>query len=165
MTVAEAMGWRVFLFGGAPSVAAKAALRLRVTHPHLKVMGASAPQIDASDPESWGPGIEEVRAGRPDLVLVALGAPKQELWIHRAARLLRPAVLLGVGASLDFIAGTARRAPRWMSAAGLEWAYRLAREPRRLWRRYLVRDPRFFQILLAQMVAQRRAAKAGVRGS
>jgi N-acetylglucosaminyldiphosphoundecaprenol N-acetyl-beta-D-mannosaminyltransferase len=61
---------------------------------------------------------------------------------------------LGVGASLDFVAGTARRAPRWVSAAGLEWAYRLAREPRRLWRRYLVRDPEFVGIFLYQLMAR-----------
>ena len=69
-------------------------------------------------------------------------------------------MLLGVGAAIDFLAGTARRAPRWMSAAGLEWAYRLAREPRRLWRRYLLRDPRFFGIVAGELVRTRRGAEA-----
>ena len=92
-----------------------------------------------------------ILAAKPDIVLVALGAPKQEIWIDRVRDALRPAVLLGVGASLDFIAGTIPRAPRWMSRAGLEWLFRLSREPRRLAYRYLVRDPRFLGILARRM--------------
>jgi N-acetylglucosaminyldiphosphoundecaprenol N-acetyl-beta-D-mannosaminyltransferase len=68
-----------------------------------------------------------------------------------AAGDLRPAVLLGVGAAVDFIAGTAKRAPRWMSASGLEWLFRLAQEPRRMWKRYLVRDPEFLVIVLRDL--------------
>ena len=84
-------------------------------------------------------------------MLVALGAPKQELWSHSRAELLKPAVLVGVGASLDFIAGAVKRAPRWMSNNGLEWLYRLAQEPRRMAARYLLRDPEFCLILLRQL--------------
>jgi N-acetylglucosaminyldiphosphoundecaprenol N-acetyl-beta-D-mannosaminyltransferase len=91
--------------------------------------------------------LERIRAARPDLLMVALGAPKQEIWIGQNAGQLGNAVALGVGASVDFIAGRVPRAPRWMSKAGLEWCYRLAREPRRLWRRYLVNDPKFLVIL------------------
>jgi N-acetylglucosaminyldiphosphoundecaprenol N-acetyl-beta-D-mannosaminyltransferase len=80
-------------------------------------------------------------------VLVALGAPKQEIWIDLVRDELRPTVLFGIGASLDFLAGTIPRAPRWMSQSGIEWIFRLAREPRRLWRRYLVRDPKFVLIV------------------
>jgi N-acetylglucosaminyldiphosphoundecaprenol N-acetyl-beta-D-mannosaminyltransferase len=78
---------------------------------------------------------------------VALGAPKQEIWIDQVRDELRPAVLLGVGASLDFVAGTLPRSPPWLSRVGLEWLFRLSREPRRLWRRYLLRDPKFLIIL------------------
>jgi len=78
---------------------------------------------------------------------VALGAPKQEIWSHRNLERLRPAVMLGVGASLDFVAGRVRRAPPWMSRWGMEWMFRLALEPRRLARRYLVDDPRFLRIV------------------
>jgi lysophospholipase L1-like esterase len=91
-------------------------------------------------------------------VLVALGCPKQEIFMHEAARAMRPAVLLGIGAGLDFWAGTARRAPPWVSRAGLEWLYRLVHEPRRLWRRYLVRDPAFLGVLAHDLQA-RSAAK------
>ena len=83
----------------------------------------------------------------PDLLLVAFGAPKQELWIDRFAERLGPAVAMGVGGSLDFITGRVRRAPAWMSRAGLEWLFRLLQEPRRMWRRYLVEDPAFIAIV------------------
>jgi N-acetylglucosaminyldiphosphoundecaprenol N-acetyl-beta-D-mannosaminyltransferase len=149
---AEKSGWRVFLLGGGAGVAVQAADRLRATHPELVIAGTAAPRIDMGDPKATREDIiQEVRRARADIVLVGLGAPKQELWIHEAAHALRPAVLLGVGASLDFLAGTARRAPRWISAMGLEWAYRLVREPLRLWRRYLVRDPRFLLILVRDL--------------
>lgn len=152
---AEASGWRVFLLGGGEGVAVEAAHRLRTTHPRLVIAGTSAPRIDMHEPEAVRERIlEEVRAAKPDIVLVGFGAPKQELFIHEAARALKPAVLLGIGASLEFLAGTVQRAPRWISAAGLEWAYRLMREPRRLWRRYLVRDPRFLFVLLRDLFAR-----------
>jgi N-acetylglucosaminyldiphosphoundecaprenol N-acetyl-beta-D-mannosaminyltransferase len=150
MQLAEARGFRVYLLGGAPGVADLAARRLSHSHPGLVLAGTLAPRVDMDAPaadRAWITG--EVRRAAPDLVLVGLGAPKQEIWIHEVKRALAPAVLLGVGASLDFLAGTARRAPRWMSENGLEWAYRLAREPRRLFRRYLLRDPKFLGIVLA----------------
>jgi N-acetylglucosaminyldiphosphoundecaprenol N-acetyl-beta-D-mannosaminyltransferase len=144
----------VYLLGGASGVAQMAASRLRAAHPGLVVVGAASPRVDVEEPAARRMAlVEGIRAAEPDLILVALGAPKQELWIHDTAAALRPAVLVGVGASLDFIAGTARRAPKWMSAAGLEWAYRLAHEPRRLWRRYLVRDPEFVGIFVQQLMA------------
>jgi N-acetylglucosaminyldiphosphoundecaprenol N-acetyl-beta-D-mannosaminyltransferase len=80
-------------------------------------------------------------------VFVALGAPKQEIFIQAVRREVRPAVCLAVGASLDFVAGTIPRAPRWMSRSGLEWLFRLSREPSRLWKRYLLRDPQFLFVL------------------
>lgn len=149
MARAESAGWRVFLLGGGPGVAARAAERLKSDFPQIVIAGNDAPRIDMSAPPAFRlDTIESIRAARPDIVLVGLGAPKQELWIAEAAPRLRPAVLLGIGASLDFIAGTTKRAPAWMSASGLEWLYRLAKEPRRLWRRYLIRDPKFLLILL-----------------
>ena len=120
------------------------------------MVGTASPRIDLDAPDARRREvIDDIRRAAPDLVIVGLGAPKQELWIDASAPLLRPAVLLGVGASIDFLAGAARRAPRWMSAAGLEWAYRLVHEPRRLWRRYLVRDPKFLVIVLGQLLAGR----------
>jgi N-acetylglucosaminyldiphosphoundecaprenol N-acetyl-beta-D-mannosaminyltransferase len=159
---AEAKGWRIFLFGGAPGVAEIARERLLERMPRLLIVGADASRVDMNEPASARAGIvRAIRAAKPDLVLVALGAPKQELWIDEASLEVGPAVLLGLGASLDFIAGTARRAPSWVSAAGLEWLYRLAREPKRLWRRYLIRDPKFLLIVARAIVGGRNERVVG----
>jgi N-acetylglucosaminyldiphosphoundecaprenol N-acetyl-beta-D-mannosaminyltransferase len=155
-------GWRLYLLGGAPGDAARAA-EVLARDPGVRIAGVDAPDLDLSPAgaEACRAAAERVRAARPDLVYVALGAPKQELWIHRHLDLLRPAVVLGVGASLAFVAGTVPRAPRWMSRAGLEWLHRLSREPRRLWRRYLVEDAAFAPILLRTWRARRRAERGG----
>lgn len=154
---AAARGWRTYLLGGAPGVADEAAARLQARFPTLVVAGSDAPRLtlDGEGDESAA-ALERLAAARPQLVLVALGAPKQELWIHRQRAALAPAVAVGVGAALDFAAGRVRRAPRWISRAGLEWLWRLAREPRRLWRRYLVQDPAFAAILWRALRARRR---------
>jgi N-acetylglucosaminyldiphosphoundecaprenol N-acetyl-beta-D-mannosaminyltransferase len=145
-------GWRVYFLGGAPGVAALARDRLRERLPALQVVGVDASQIDVDGPiEQSKKLIERMREANPHLVLVALGAPKQEILIDRVRQELRPAVLFAVGGSLDFVAGTIPRAPRWISQSGLEWLFRLTREPRRLWRRYLVRDPKFLLILARAM--------------
>jgi N-acetylglucosaminyldiphosphoundecaprenol N-acetyl-beta-D-mannosaminyltransferase len=149
---AEREGWRIYLLGGRPGVAARAAARIRMRHPRILIAGTDAPRIDMdAPPVTRADVLDRIRVARPDIVLVGLGAPKQELWIAEAGPTLRGPVLLGVGASIDFLAGTVRRAPTWMSSAGLEWLYRLAQEPRRLWRRYLLRDPRFLLILLRDL--------------
>ncbi|MGB5810082.1 MAG: WecB/TagA/CpsF family glycosyltransferase, partial [Polyangiales bacterium] len=88
---------------------------------------------------------------KPDLVIMALGCPKQELLMHTWSEALAPAVAIGSGAALDFIAGNVSRSPTWMSDAGLEWLYRLAREPTRLAHRYLVRDPEIIKIAWEMM--------------
>jgi N-acetylglucosaminyldiphosphoundecaprenol N-acetyl-beta-D-mannosaminyltransferase len=150
-------GWRLYLLGGAPGTAEEAARRLRALFPALTVAGTDAPLLSAAAGDPGSPAaLERLRAARPDLVLVALGAPKQELWIDRHRAALRPAVAVGVGAALDFVAGRARRAPRLVSRAGLEWLWRLGHEPRRLWRRYLVQDPAFAAILWRELRARRR---------
>jgi N-acetylglucosaminyldiphosphoundecaprenol N-acetyl-beta-D-mannosaminyltransferase len=140
--------WRVYLLGGGEGIAARAAERLTREAPGLVIAGIDARRIDVDhDPPTHDDLVAGIGAARPDLVLLALGCPKQEILMHRIAAAVRPAVCIGVGAGLDFLAGAVPRAPRWISRAGFEWLYRLAREPRRLWRRYLVRDPRFFLIL------------------
>ena len=145
--LAARKGWRVYLLGGEPGVAQEAGDRL-TRELGLNVVGTDSPVIradgGADDAEHL---LGRLRAAKPDLLLVALGAPKQELFIDRFARQIGPVVAMGVGGSLDFVAGRVRRAPRWMSRAGLEWAYRLAQEPRRMWRRYLIEDPAFLAIV------------------
>jgi N-acetylglucosaminyldiphosphoundecaprenol N-acetyl-beta-D-mannosaminyltransferase len=141
-------GWGVYFLGGAPGVAALARDKLKQSLPRLQVVGVEAPRIDPdSPPQAYAEIVARIRASGASLVFVALGAPKQELWIDSVREASRPAVFLAVGASLDFVAGTVARAPQWMSSVGLEWAFRLAKEPRRLWKRYLVRDPKFLLIV------------------
>jgi N-acetylglucosaminyldiphosphoundecaprenol N-acetyl-beta-D-mannosaminyltransferase len=139
--------WRVYLLGGSSGVAEEVGKRLEREH-GVHIVGTDSPIIQpdgsAADAEQI---LARLRAARPDLILVAFGAPKQELWIDGFAREIRPAVAIGVGGSLDFVAGRVRRAPRWMSRAGLEWLFRLVQEPQRLWRRYLVDDVAFIGIV------------------
>ncbi len=152
---AAASGWRVYLLGGGSGVAEEAARRAS-ERLGVRVVGADAARIrlDGIDEETPAT-LQRIAAARPELLLVGLGAPKQELWIHRHRARLAPAVAIGVGASLDFLAGRARRAPAWLSRAGIEWLWRLLHEPRRLWRRYLVQDPRFVAVLWRALRQQR----------
>jgi N-acetylglucosaminyldiphosphoundecaprenol N-acetyl-beta-D-mannosaminyltransferase len=146
-------GWGVYLLGGAPGIAPRAAEIIAARY-GVRVVGHASPNVGPRG--DCEPGVlDAIRAARPELVLVAFGSPKQELFIDTHARQLAPAASLAIGAGLDFIAGAVRRAPRWMSTAGLEWLYRLSREPRRLWRRYLVNDPKFALILLRSLRSAR----------
>jgi N-acetylglucosaminyldiphosphoundecaprenol N-acetyl-beta-D-mannosaminyltransferase len=148
-SLAAERGWGVFLLGAGPGVVDRAAEILVAENPGLRVVGTACPEVDMGRPAAERDALrEEIRAARPDLLLLALGSPKGETFAHECREEIRPAVIVGVGAGLDFLVGTARRAPAWMSATGLEWFFRLLQEPRRLWRRYLVRGPRFVPILL-----------------
>ncbi len=150
-------GWRVYLLGGAPGDAEGAARELEAMG--VTIAGVEAPRVELgpAGAEASASAAARVRAANAQVVYVALGAPKQEIWIHRHREELGPAVAIGVGASLAFLAGTARRAPRWMSRAGLEWAHRLSQEPGRLWRRYLVEDAAFLPILWRAWRSRREA--------
>ena len=143
---ASTMGWRVYLVGGADGVAIEAAAKMRSMG--VNVVGADSPLVSTAGVELDDAGLyDRMRAAKPDLVLAALGSPKQELWLKRMAEYVPSAVGVGIGASLDFLIGRVQRSPRWMSRSGLEWAYRLGQEPRRLWRRYLVHGPKFFVVV------------------
>jgi len=141
-------GWRVFLVGGTPSVANQARDRMREAAPGLQIVGHDSSRwaIDDLTPPVQSALVASIRSARADLVVVALGCPKQERWMAKHAAAIAPAVAIGLGGALDFAAGAVRRAPRWMSRAGLEWLFRLAQEPRRLAYRYLVRDPQVLPI-------------------
>ncbi len=148
--------WRDYVLGGLPGSGEAARDILERDIPGLQVVGVEAPMIAVSDPKEKHDGIvARIREARADLVLVALGAPKQEYFSDAVVDRVRPAVLVGCGGTLDFIAGKVKRAPAWMSDNGLEWLYRLAQEPRRMWKRYLVRDPRFLFVVLREMRNER----------
>lgn len=140
---AAQQGWRVFFLGAAPGVAERAATVLSERYPGLKVAGcyAGSPQPQEEDEiVGW------VRAARPDVLFVAYGAPRQDLWIARNQARIGVPVAAGVGGSFDFIAGLAIRAPGWMQRVGLEWLHRLLREPWR-WRRQMA-IPHFMLLVL-----------------
>jgi N-acetylglucosaminyldiphosphoundecaprenol N-acetyl-beta-D-mannosaminyltransferase len=156
MARAAEKGLSVFLLGAKDGVGKRAADVLVDENPGLRIVGVLSPPLGFEKDEGESAAVvHAIRSAGPAIVLVALGAPKQELWMHRHKDVLAPAVLLGVGGTLDFIAGEVKRAPRWMSDAGLEWAYRLAQEPRRMAGRYLVRDRAFAGIALKSLVAAR----------
>ena len=157
MRLAAKRRYRVYLLGGGGGVAARAAERLVREIPGLVIAGTDARHVDVDgQPEDHDDLVATLAAAGPHLILLALGCPKQEILAHRIADRVRPAVCIGVGAGLDFVAGTKPRAPRWMSDAGLEWLHRLVHEPRRLWRRYLVEDPEFCLIFLREIWRRRR---------
>jgi N-acetylglucosaminyldiphosphoundecaprenol N-acetyl-beta-D-mannosaminyltransferase len=142
--LAAQQGWRVFFLGAAEGVAARAANTLMERYPALCVAGVYAGSPRAEDEDSI---VGKVQEAGPHVLLVAYGAPKQDRWIARNAARLNVPVMMGVGGSLDFIAGVAVRAPAWMQSLGLEWLHRLINEPWR-WRRMLAL-PRFGWRVLA----------------
>jgi N-acetylglucosaminyldiphosphoundecaprenol N-acetyl-beta-D-mannosaminyltransferase len=155
--LAARKGMSVFFLGGAPEVAAAAAARARDLYPGLVVHQYAPPFGDIS-PDEDERIIEKILRASPGFLFVALGAPRQDLWIRAHRERLGVPVAMGVGCVLDLLAGAASRAPTWMQSAGLEWSYRLVREPRRLWRRYLVNDlPLFGRLALMALDVHRTA--------
>lgn len=142
-------GWRSFYYGGAPGTAELLERAMRERFPGLRTAGVFTPPFHEPTPEEDREAIEAIDAAGADLVWVGLSTPKQERWMaEHVARLARPCVLLGVGAAFDVNAGLRRDAPRWVGRIGMQWLYRLAQEPRRLWRRYLVNNPAFVAAVL-----------------
>ncbi len=137
-------GHSIFLLGAAPGVAQEAARRLADIYPGLRVAGVHHGYFShEEEPEV----LRYIRQRRPQFLFVALGCPRQEFWIHRHLDELEVPVCVGIGGTLDVISGRLKRAPVWMQRCGLEWSYRLAQEPRRLWKRYIVEDvPTTFRI-------------------
>ena len=148
-------GLRLFLFGGMDGVAELAARNIESEFPWVKVVGTHAPELGfETQAEANQRAVESVARADADVVLLALGAPKQELWAHREHSRLGCGVVLCLGATIDFMAGTIPRAPRWMQRTGLEWAFRLAGEPKRLAARY-AKDAAVFPRLLVNEIAKR----------
>ncbi len=130
-------GHRVFLLGGAPGVAEQAAGKLCRRYPGLQIVGVEVPPFRELTSQEHSQLIGRIRAARPDLLLVALGQPKGEIWLAENFRALGVPVCVQVGATFDFVAGRVRRAPKWMQKIGLEWFHRILSEPRRLLPRYV----------------------------
>jgi exopolysaccharide biosynthesis WecB/TagA/CpsF family protein len=134
---AAASSLRVYLLGAEPGVAKKAALEMTGRYPGVRIVGTDSPPVGfENDAAENNRVLAAVAAAKPDLVIVGLGAPKQEVWVHRHRDQLKAKVVICAGATIDFLAGHRRRSPIWMRRCGLEWLYRLAAEPRRLAGRY-----------------------------
>lgn len=129
-------GHRVFLLGGAPGIADEAARKLCERFPALQIVGIEVPPFRELSAEEQAQMLERIRNAKPDLLFVAFGQPKGELWMAQHREALGVPACVQIGASLDFVAGKVDRAPRWMQRGGLEWLYRLYREPGRLIGRY-----------------------------
>lgn len=151
----QATGLRHFLFGSTPAVLHALEQRLRARYRSALIVGSYSPPFGDRDPAVDAEGVERIKATDPHLVWCALGAPNQELWMTRWAHALTPALVLGIGAAFDFHAGTRPRAPRWMQSAGLEWAHRLAHEPRRLFWRYMRTNSEFVVLGARELVTRR----------
>ncbi len=155
---AAATGLRFYLYGGRTDGAlVQLALNLRRRHPGLKIVGGHCPPFRELSAEEEDDVVREIDRSGADVVWVGIGVPKQEKWMARMRDRLEAPVLVGVGAAFDFHAGLQPQAPEWMQRIGLEWAYRLAHEPRRLFKRYARYNPLFVTGFARQYLRHRRA--------
>jgi N-acetylglucosaminyldiphosphoundecaprenol N-acetyl-beta-D-mannosaminyltransferase len=141
-------GYSLFLLGAAEGVGQEAGRILEEKYPGLKIAGTYSPPLGfEKDPEENKKAIDLIRESGADICYTALGAPKQDLWNWQYHKETGTKLCLGIGASLDFVAGRVKRAPVWMQRVGLEWTWRIMQEPVRMGKRYLIRDAYFFVLL------------------
>jgi N-acetylglucosaminyldiphosphoundecaprenol N-acetyl-beta-D-mannosaminyltransferase len=151
---AQAAGIAVGFYGASEEVLGRLVAKMQWRFPRLEVAFREAPAFRALSEEEDEAAVRAISESGARILFVGLGGAKQDLWMaeHRGRV---PAVMLGVGAAFDFLAGTKPQAPRWMQNSGLEWVFRLATEPRRLWRRYLMHNPRFAVLAVKQIIGAR----------
>jgi N-acetylglucosaminyldiphosphoundecaprenol N-acetyl-beta-D-mannosaminyltransferase len=143
-------GYRHFLYGGGDAIAQRLGERLCCRYPGLCVVGVCSPPFRPLTVDEDQAIVRRIDESRPDIVWVGLSTPKQEHWMAVHVGRLSAPVLIGVGAAFDYLAGVKKQAPRWIRHTGFEWLFRLATEPRRLWRRYLRNNPAFIGRVLLQ---------------
>jgi N-acetylglucosaminyldiphosphoundecaprenol N-acetyl-beta-D-mannosaminyltransferase len=144
-------GFRHFLYGTTPEVLQRLQSNLLEKFPSAKIVGSYSPPFRELTSHEEREVADLINASRADIVWVGLSTPKQEFWMARMRERLSASMLIGVGAAFDFHAGVKRQAPRIVQRSGLEWMFRLACEPRRLWRRYAVAVPSFLGLAVAQI--------------
>ncbi len=154
LAAAAREGLAVGFHGSTPAVLDAMRARLARELPALRVAYAVSPPFRTLTVGEEAQIARDIEASGAKIVFVGLGCPKQEIWMHEHRGVI-PAVMVGVGAAFDFYAGTKRQAPRWMQRSSLEWVFRLATEPRRLWRRYLRHNPRFMVLFAKQLLRDR----------
>lgn len=146
----ETSGQSLYLLGSEPAVSREAAARLNQWYPRLRVAGCHHGYFEPGSAHDERV-IEDINMRRPDIVLVGMGTPKQELWVEHNAERIDASVLWTVGALFDYVSGRVPRAPSWLADNGLEWIFRLAIQPQRMWRRYLLGNPVFVSRVMAQV--------------
>jgi N-acetylglucosaminyldiphosphoundecaprenol N-acetyl-beta-D-mannosaminyltransferase len=150
-------GTPIYLYGGrSPEALKLLERRLRERFAGLEIAGGLSPPFRPLTPAEEEQVIAAIDSSGAAVVWVGTGQPKQEKWMHHMRPRLSAPLLVGVGAAFDFHAGIVSQAPRWMQRSGLEWTYRLSREPRRLWRRYAHQNPRFVAGFIGQYIRHRR---------
>jgi N-acetylglucosaminyldiphosphoundecaprenol N-acetyl-beta-D-mannosaminyltransferase len=154
--VGRDIGLRHFFMGGQAGVPEALASRLAAMYPGLEVVGTESPPFRAMSPEEVSAMVNRINAAAPHALWIGLGSPKQEFWAAEHEDRLSVPLILPVGAAFDFHSGRLRRAPRWMQRLGLEWLFRLAAEPRRLFRRYVITNSRFIYLVAREEIARRR---------
>lgn len=148
--LAEAKGYGVYVLGGRGEVVERAVARMRCLHPDLRIVGHRDGYFSEEEERDV---VAAIRRAKPDLLFVAMSSPHKEQFIGEWREEMNVPFCMGVGGSIDVLAGVTRRAPERLQRLGLEWAYRLAQEPRRLLRRYLVGNSRFLALTLRQVAA------------
>jgi N-acetylglucosaminyldiphosphoundecaprenol N-acetyl-beta-D-mannosaminyltransferase len=148
-------GIPIGLLGGTQEVLDRLAANLIDRFPGIKISYRYSPPFRPLSPEEDEQVVQTVNASGTRILFIGLGSPKQDRWMADHSGRIQ-AVMLGVGASFDFIAGTKRQAPRWMQNNGLEWLFRLSQEPGRLWRRYFYHNPRFIALVMMEMLFKRK---------
>jgi N-acetylglucosaminyldiphosphoundecaprenol N-acetyl-beta-D-mannosaminyltransferase len=151
--------YRHFLYGSTPATLERLSSSLRDRFPECEIVGSISPPFRPVTEAEMSSTIDMINRSQADIVWVGLSTPKQERWMADHRRLLASPVLIGVGAAFDFHAGMVRQAPRLIQRAGLEWLFRMAMEPRRLWRRYLTNNPKFVFHIAAQLLGARQYPK------
>jgi N-acetylglucosaminyldiphosphoundecaprenol N-acetyl-beta-D-mannosaminyltransferase len=149
-------GHRHFFYGGRTGVAARLAEAMKQRFPGVRIAGIFSPPLGSAEELCNPQTAELINEAGADVVWVGVSSPKQEVWMDCMRPLLKSPVLIGVGAAFDFHTGTVRQAPRWMQRSGLEWLFRLAQEPKRLWRRYLIDNPWFLLEITRQKLGLKR---------
>lgn len=145
-------GYRHFFYGGAEGVPEKLKTVIEKKYPGIKVVGTHSPPFRPLTREEDATVVKLINDSKPDFLWVSLGAPKQEQWISDHLGRIEAPVQVGVGAAFDFFTGSVLRAPLWMQRAGLEWLYRLLKEPQRLWKRYFIYNTMFLIFLIPEIL-------------
>jgi N-acetylglucosaminyldiphosphoundecaprenol N-acetyl-beta-D-mannosaminyltransferase len=151
---AESAGLKIGFYGGTQAVIDAILERAERDFPDLEIAYAHSPPFRPLTPEEDDLVTSDINAAAPAILFMGLGCPKQENWMAEHTPRLGT-VMLGVGASFDFFGGSVKESPGWLGRLGLEWLYRLTREPRRLWRRYLILNPRFLFLAIRQLISRR----------